>query len=99
MGLEAGPADPDHWVRVFSGLLDDPETGFSEQSARIYDVLTGAGIDARQQPYVLPDHNWSLLGGPSATRRIEVAVLVRRRDESRAERALVAQQLDAHGDR
>jgi hypothetical protein len=98
MGLESPPADPEQWVPVFSGLLDDVETGFSEQAARIRDALTEAGIDARQQPYVLPDHHSSRFwGGPGVTGRIEIAVVVRRRDQPRAEQLLATRDAPADG--
>jgi hypothetical protein len=88
MGLEAGAADPDEWVRVHSSPSTDPGGLFAAQRARIQAALTSAGIDVREQPYLLPDHNSRYSVGTSPAERIEIATLVHRRDQAQAERVL-----------
>jgi hypothetical protein len=88
MGLEAGAADPDEWVRVHSSPSTDPGGLFAAQRARIQAALTSAGIDVREQPYLLPDHNSRYSVGTSPAERIEIATLVHRRDARRAGQVL-----------
>ena len=55
LGLQAPPPDPDEWVPVISGRVEDAETGFSGRALRAAEVLEDAGIEAQQRPYVACD--------------------------------------------
>jgi hypothetical protein len=78
-------------VPVTTALIDNAETGFSTTAARAAQLLTDTGIETEQHPYALPDNTGSLgLSGaiPSPVDRIQVAVVVRRRDLERAKEVL-----------
>jgi hypothetical protein len=96
MGLQAEPPDQDEWVRVFSSPSDDPDGIFARQRAEIREALAAAGIDSRQQPYLLPDHTSFYSIGESASARIEVGILVHRHDQPQAVQALAARQARIH---
>lgn len=91
LGLEAGPPDPDAWTAIATGLrISDPAAGTSDAAAAIIEVLAGAGIEAQQRVYVLPDEvKLTIFGpnadhGPDAADRLRAAVMVHNRDHERA---------------
>lgn len=88
MGLEAPPADPEAWVPVATGRVDDPDTGASNFASAVAKALTEDGLEAHQRPYVVPDNHGlaaaANLTNPSAVDRVRVAVLVHTRDVARA---------------
>jgi hypothetical protein len=96
LGLQEPPPDPEAWVAVATGRVDDPDTGASNYAKTIGQALTDAGIEAEQRPYVVPNHRGLaaavLLFNQSAADRVQVAVLVRTRDVAAA-RSVVG---DAH---
>jgi hypothetical protein len=93
LGLQEPPADPEAWVPVATGRVDDPGTGASNYAKTIAQALTDAGIEAQQQPYVVPNNRGLaaavLLVNRSAAERVQVAVLVHTRDLALA-RSVVA---------
>jgi hypothetical protein len=86
MGLKAGEPSPGDWVVLEKPPLES-QVG-SSYADEMVQALTDAGIDARTEPYMSPDHgdgySRAANPGPSAQQRVLVAVLVRRRDEARA---------------
>jgi hypothetical protein len=88
VGLEEPPADPEAWVPVATGRVDDADTGASNYASAIAQALADAGIEAQQRPYVVPDNSGLaaavLLVNQSAGERVRVAVLVHNRDLARA---------------
>jgi hypothetical protein len=88
MGRQEPPPNPEAWVPVATGRVDDTDTGASNYAATITQALTDAGIDAQQRPYVVPDNSGLaaavLLVNRSAAERVQVAVLVHTRDLARA---------------
>jgi hypothetical protein len=88
VGLQEPPPDPEAWVPVATGPVDDSGTGASSYASTISQALTDAGIEARQRPYVVPDNRGLaaalLVVNQSAADRVRVAVLVRARDLERA---------------
>lgn len=88
VGLEAPPADPEAWVPVATGRVDDPDTGASGFASAVVRALTDDGLEAHQRPYVVPDNHGlaaaANLTNPSAVDRVRVAVLVHSRDVARA---------------
>lgn len=88
VGLQAPPADPDAWVPVTSGRVDDPDTGASGYTSAVVQALADAQIEAHQRPYVVPDSAGLpaalLASNRSAADRVRVAVLVHARDVDQA---------------
>jgi hypothetical protein len=88
MGLQERPPDPEAWVPVATGRVDDPDTGASNYASTIAQALADAGIEAQQRPYVVPDNRGLasavLLVNRSAAERVQVAVLVHGHDVARA---------------
>lgn len=92
VGLQAPPPDPESWVLVATGAVDNAGTGASDYASTIAKALGGKNIEARQHPYVVPDNTGLAAGAmpvsKSTVARVRVAVLVHRRDLDRA-RAVV----------
>jgi len=90
LGLRPSPPDPDEWVAVASARIDDTDTGDSMIASRLAEVLGEAGIEAQQRRYVVPDNHSlpTFTSGPGARDRLQVAVLVRRRDLQRTQERL-----------
>jgi hypothetical protein len=88
VGLQEPPADPDSWVPVATGQVDDSDTGASDYASAVVQALAAAQIEAHQRPYVVPDSTGLaaavLLSSRSATDRVHVAVLVHARDVEHA---------------
>lgn len=84
VGLQEPPRDPDAWVPVATGRVDDSETGASGYASAIVQALADAQIEAHQRPYVVPDNTGMaaalLVSNRSAADRVRVAVLVHSRD-------------------
>jgi len=93
VGLQEPPPDPDAWVPVATGRVDDPDTGASNYASAVVRVLADAGIEAHQRPYVVPDNAGlvaaALLDTRSVDDRVRVAVLAHSVDLERA-RSVVA---------
>lgn len=92
VGLQESEPDPEAWTAIATGIpIDEPATGTSDTAAGIVEILRRAGIEARQQVYVLPDQVKLTIGpgvagdsGPDPASRLRVAVLVHNRDLERA---------------
>jgi hypothetical protein len=93
LGLQERPPNPEAWVPVATGRVDDTDTGASKYANTIAQALTDAGIEAEQRPYVVPDNSGLaaavLLVNRSAAERVQVAVLVHTHDLAQA-RSIVA---------
>jgi hypothetical protein len=90
LGLKTDRADPEEWVIVASSRQDTESV--SQYAERTVDILAEASIQAEAKPYVRPDDS-TLRGitgddGSTAQSRLRVAVVVRRRDQVRAEEIL-----------
>ena len=86
LGLRASAPDPEDWVVVAEGKLDTESR--SSDAEGIVELLTGAGLEARAESYIRDDSALhGITGGetPRAQERVRVAVLVRRRDQARAD--------------
>jgi hypothetical protein len=92
LGLRQPVPDRDEWVPVTAAPIDNAETGFSSDATQAAQALKDAGVEAQQRPFVLPDSTGFMgaAGGFSrgVTDRIQVAVLVHRRDFERAKEVL-----------
>ncbi len=88
VGLQAPPADPDAWVLVASGRVDDADTGASGYASAVVQALADAQIEAHQRPYVVPDNAGLsaalLASNRSSADRVRVAVLVHAREVDQA---------------
>jgi hypothetical protein len=83
VGLQEPPPDPDAWVPVASGPVDNPTAGTSRIAARIAETLQRAGIDTQQRRYVA-QASVAGYGGGGSGGGVGVAVLVHERDLERA---------------
>lgn len=90
-GLRSAAPSHEDLVPVGSAAVDDPQTGFSEDAARVTRLLTDAGVEAHQRPYVLPDraiNSLPLAQSPNPVDRIRIAVVVHATDLERAKEIL-----------
>jgi hypothetical protein len=100
VGLKAKEPSRGDWVVVDKGPVDSRVS--SSYADELVERLTEAGIDARTEPYVLPDagagFSRAASTGPSARERVLVAVLVRRRDQARAKAVVDSRQVEPISD-
>jgi hypothetical protein len=86
MGLDVEP-DPEAWVRVTALPVEDAQTLVSQRARKIVEALHQAGIEARTEPYVIPDSGarfYRLQPPGEASDRVRATILVRVRDHDAA---------------
>jgi hypothetical protein len=88
VGLQSEPEDPEAWVPIATGRVDDPDTGASNYASAVVEALKDAGVEAHQRPYVVPDNRGlaaaANLISLSPADRVRVAVLVHAHDVEHA---------------
>ncbi len=90
MGLDVEP-DPEAWVRVTALPVGDRQTLVSRRARKIIEAFHQAGIEARAEPYVIPDSGarlYRLQPPGEASDRVQAAILVRVRDHDAASELL-----------